>query len=683
MLAFSLHRIAALVTALCGLCFVFGTAGCISPATEVVFLIDTDIPVSVPGVLRVTVQWAGEGAVTTREYRWTRAPFTMLTGQDAGLDAGFGTTMFPASFAVVPNTTRPDRAFVAGVELILDNGITVRRRLSRTLLTHFRQTVDVFLAARCLDPSAGCQSEPCTRQLMCEEQGKTCNDNGDCVTPETLTRTEIDGSVDASRRPAECGRFGQACCLFAEQCRGGLSCSPTNVCVRCPPGSEACCDGETLRADGTACGMAAQTCLAGGRCQQGVCTPGGVLPNGSSCMPAANPCQTDGVCTDGVCTAPQSRPDGSVCSPTVDPCLVPGVCMNGMCNPPQLRPDGTVCERAADSCHVDGVCSLGTCTGQRPVANGTVCGRAMDSCHRDPVCTVGVCGAPVALAEGAICAPAGSSCQRAGTCRAGACTGVSNVMDGTVCAAAADPCQVNGTCRAGMCSGTTPQPDGTVCAMAPAGNVCQTNGTCTAGRCSGLRNVPNGAVRCAVAGSNCQTDGLCTNGACPGPGNVANGTVCRAAGVPACQNAGTCTNGVCGAVSNRPNGTVCGAGNNCQNPDTCQGGACANGGAVGNNVRPTATTQCCGGVEVSRASASHCNVCNLACATGTCAADAINGFGTQYYCRCTGANAQCTPRICRTGQASLNNRCACQNSAQCPGGSVCQNVNLAPNFCRP
>ncbi len=657
---------------------------CLSPATQIVFSVDTDIPIDVSGVLRVTVDWPSDAGPSTREFRWARGPFTALIAADAGIDGGLlGTTMFPTSFSVVPNPARNERSFVAVIELLLDNGITVRRRFARTLSLHVRQNVDVFLAARCLDPTTGCQNEPCTRQQLCEENGQTCGENGECVTPETLTRTELDAGPDGSRRPAECGRFAQGCCLYGARCRDQLTCSASGVCLRCPPGSEACCDGPTLRADGTACGMPAESCLTGGQCAQGVCMPGGVAPNGTVCGRSDNPCVSASVCTDGVCTAPLPRPDGTVCSPTMDPCLVPGVCMAGVCNPPQPQPDGMICERAMDPCHTDGICMLGACTGLRAVADGTTCGRAADSCHRDPVCTAGVCGASMVLADGAVCARAASSCQRDGTCRAGVCSGVSNVMDGTVCAAAADPCQINGTCRMGACTGTTPQPDGTVCAVAPPGNPCVTNGTCSAGRCSGLRNVPNGAVRCAVAANNCQTDGLCTNGTCPGVGNVANGTVCRAAGTPACQNPGTCTNGTCGPVTNRPNGTVCAPASACQNADTCVNGACTNGGAVANNTRPTATTQCCGGVSVARSSASHCNVCNLSCSTGTCAADAIAGFGTQYYCRCTGANAQCSPRICRTGQPSLNLRCACQNSTQCPGGTVCQNVNNGPNFCRP
>lgn len=659
-------------------------SSCISPATQVVFLIDTDIPVDVAGVLRVNVQWAGDSAPTVREYRWTRGASTMLFQQDGGMDGGvLGITNFPTSFSVVPNTARPDRSFVANIELALENGIILRRRVARTFITHARQTVDIFLASRCLDRAMGCHGQPCTRQQLCEEQGQTCGESGECVTPEVLTRTEMDGGDAAARRPPECGRFGQGCCLFGTACQGQLFCDPNGLCARCPPGSEACCDGEALRPDGTSCGMPAQSCLGGGQCQGGTCIPGGVLPNGTSCQRASNPCETDGVCTDGVCTAPQARPDGSVCSPTNDPCLIPGVCMGGMCNPPQQRHDGTVCDRAMDACHTDGICMLGACTGVRAVADGTSCGPAPDSCHSNAVCTAGVCNAPPMLPNGSVCARAASGCQRDGTCNNGVCSGVSNVMDGTVCAAAADPCQINGTCRAGACTGTTSQPDGTVCAMAPPGNVCVTNGTCAGGRCSGLRNVANGTVRCAVAANNCQTDGFCTNGTCPGAGNVANGTVCRAAGVPACQNAGTCTNGTCGPVTNRPNGTVCNAATNCQNADTCQNGACANGGARANNTRPTSTTQCCGGAEISRASATNCNVCGRSCPTGTCAVDAINGFGNQYYCRCSGANAQCSPQICRTGQAQLNNRCACQNNAQCPAGTVCQNVNLGPNFCRP
>jgi hypothetical protein len=650
------------------------TAGCTTPATQVIFAVNTDVAPSVRAVLRVTVRWAEDASETVREFRWARRG-TDRPSMEGGLEA----VPFPCEFTVIPTTGRPDTRFVATVELDLDDRITLRRRLSRGLLRGQTQTVQVYLAGRCLDPTTGCQGAPCTRLLRCEERGLSCGEDGECVAQDTPTATE-DGGVDVARVPATCGRFGEGCCLFGAPCGEGFVCAE-GICRRCPPGSEGCCDGEALRPDGTPCGTPAALCATGGTCRAGLCVPGTTAANGAVCARSTDPCLRDAVCQDGVCLPPVPVADGTVCERATNACQSDRVCMAGVCNPPQPRPDGTVCAPAAGPCQRDGICMAGACAGVTTVADGTVCAPAAGPCETDGVCMAGACEPPARRPNGTVCARATNSCETDGVCVAGACGPRGAVPDGTRCAVAADPCQVDGTCRAGACTGTTARPDGFVCANPS--NPCQTPGTCRAGRCPGVGRVADGTV-CARAANACQQDAVCSAGACGAVTNRPNGTVCAPA-ASACRTDGTCLNGACGPSGNRPNGTVCGAASACRLAATCQTGACVAGALQANNVRPSATTHCCGGVEVPRTSPTHCGVCDNRCVSGSCAGAAIPGFGTQYYCACSGS-AQCTPQLCRNGQATLNNRCACRDgsgSTECAGSTVCQMVSNAPNFCRP
>jgi hypothetical protein len=659
------------------------------PATQVQITVDTDIPLQVAAALRVTVRWTENSAPIVREYRWDRAGAprlrTVFDGgtQDSGLrldgdlDAAtisLGEAQFPASFTVIPAMDRSDRAFDATVELLLENGITVRRMVQRSLRSG-TQHVEIFLAARCVDPATGCRTQPCLRQTLCEERGQTCGEEGLCVTLTQPTRTEVNTGWDARRPVPGCGHMNEACCVWGSACQSMLTCS-LGICRGCTRSTDGCCDASGPQPDGTICGSSPPPCFNPSTCRAGVCTNGDLAMNGTTCTAGAA-CVMPGVCIDGSCMPPTPSPDGSVCAPSNDPCKQDGVCMSGTCNPPQPRPDGVVCDRSNNPCVQDGVCAGGMCTSRRNFADGTICARPMNSCQIDGVCVNGACSGPRTAPDGTVCAMAANSCQMNGTCRAGVCAPVVMVPDGTPCGMASDPCQINGTCRGGECTGTTSRPNGTVCAMAS--NPCQTNGTCNNGRCSGLGSVANGTV-CGPSVNPCQMNRACVDGACPPAQPVANGTVCAPSGNP-CQTDGTCTNGSCGPIANRPDGTVCGASTPCQSAPTCRGGACVQNPRP-NNTRPSSTTQCCNGVEVSRADINNCNVCGLRCpGGGSCQSRATSG--TQYFCTCNGA-AQCPANFrCRTGQPNLNNICACLGPGTCPASTTCMQIVDAPDFCRP
>lgn len=673
------------------LLWVISLTSCVLPATQVQITVDTDIPVQVAAALRVTVRWTENSAPMVREYRWDRAGAPRLQAvidasldgsrmpdgavlMDAGGNSTLGEAQFPASFTVVPSMERNDRPFDAVIELLLDRGITVRRTIQRTLRSG-TQHVAVFLSARCVDPAVGCRSQPCLRQTLCEERGQTCGEEGECVAFTTLTRSEVPVGWDAHRPVPGCGHMGEACCLWGSACNSQLTCSE-GICRGCTPSNDGCCSAAGPQPDGTICGAAPATCFNPSTCRAGVCTQGELAMNGTTCS-MGGPCLMPGVCNEGSCSPPMPSPDGTVCAPSNDPCKQDGVCMSGTCSPPQPRADGTICDRTNDPCKQDGVCMAGSCTSRRNFADGTICARPGNSCQIDGVCSNGVCSGPRTAADGTVCAPAANSCQTNGVCTAGVCSPVGRIADGMPCGMATDACQVNGTCRGGECTGTTARPDGTVCAMAM--NSCQTNGTCSGGRCSGVGNVANG-TQCAPSANPCQIASVCTNGTCPPLQNAPNGTECAPTGNP-CQTAGTCSNGTCGPITNRPDGTVCGAATACLNAPTCRAGTCTPNPRP-NNTRPSATTQCCNGVELGRNDINNCGVCGLHCpGGGTCQSRATSG--TQYFCTCNGA-AQCPGNFrCRMGEPNLNNICACLANNACPGSLTCRMIVNAPDYCTP
>lgn len=323
-------------------------ASCSIPATEILVVVDTDVPASLPFTLRVRVSKGLDAARAGDVREWQRA--------SAGGDGG---VMFPASFAVVPGDG-PRDGFVR-VEI---EGQTQRAVLKRTLNLRFvprlrGAMVRVVLTSRCLAPAMGCRAgtSVCTIQELCEQQGQTCGNDGTCVAPEAPLETDGDAGLDA-RPPPACGAYGQPCCAVGPQCSTPLSCT-NGTCRRCTDSEERCCNGADL------------------------------LPNGTTCAISMDPCKRSGTCTDGVCSAIADAPDGTDCganSNTADVCRPRRACVSGACTGFINAADGTPCaERNLAQCEAERTCRSGTCPSVR-VAPNTVCRYSTNACQLDARC---------------------------------------------------------------------------------------------------------------------------------------------------------------------------------------------------------------------------------------------------------------------------------------------------------
>ena len=298
-----------------------------------------------------------------------------------------------------------------------------------------------------------------------------------------------------------------------------------------------------------------------------------------------------------------------------------------------------------------------------------------------------IVGAPACGAYAQTCCNIGTPCPGGLSCVSGTCRRCTDPMEvccnrdallpnGTECAMTSDPCRLAGVCTDGVCAAVTNAPDGTQCAAAS--GPCTMPSVCMTGTCT-PQLVMNG-TDCGANADVCRPRRACQGGACTGFINAMTGTTCGSANPATCRAAPNCAGGVCQPAGPIANGTVCRAPRDrCELNATCSGGTCDANPSRGNNTAVDGTTICCGGNEVSRGDPNNCNICGLRCGSGNCVREAIDGG--QYYCTCSGT-AQCSPRICRVGQSSFNNRCACENNAECPTGN-CVNVSFAPNYCAP
>lgn len=169
-------------------------SACVSPATVVEVLIDTDAPMDRAFSVTATVTRTGDTSPI-------RMPLQIERGTGAGQVA------FPTSFGVQPPA---DGARNDAVTLRLEATIPSRaagepdirfRRTARWSFTRgVRGQVRVYLPVRCGSITEGCASaSPCTVAALCEESGLTCGNDGTCVRPEVVPESPSDASVrDAS-----------------------------------------------------------------------------------------------------------------------------------------------------------------------------------------------------------------------------------------------------------------------------------------------------------------------------------------------------------------------------------------------------------------------------------------------------------------------------------------------------
>lgn len=370
--------------------------GC-APATQALVLLDTDLDPSTPLVVRAQVSWADSPQDPGVVHEWRRLPRRAPGGFDAGtsdagalaLDGSLAPLDFPASFGITPGDGPHDRRVTLEVRATAPDFV-VRRRVSFAFVPGSLAYLRLFLTVGCVRPTTGCQREPCTVQQRCEEQGLTCGDTGSCVDVTSVLRADAGVGPDSSA--FLCGAYGLPCCPGATPCASPYQCA-SGTCARCAAGDEACCDGPSLRADGTVCASTANPCMTAGTCAQGRCQPTAAMPDDTPC--GADPAPTD-------------------------PCVDAPVCRSGRCVP--TTPSGVPCGPAPSNpmCQARGVCSGGACGPLQPLREGLSCGAAnARTCDLAPLCRAGVC-TPRNAADGSSCADPANSCDTS-ACRGGAC----------------------------------------------------------------------------------------------------------------------------------------------------------------------------------------------------------------------------------------------------------------------
>lgn len=379
-------------------------AGCASPATQVLLVVDTDVPATLPFTLRARVMRGHEGGRRVTLQEWLRAP--------QGTNAG---ERFPASFTVIPGDGPRDG--LVRVELEGESqGSVIRRTVNLQFVPRLRgATVRVFLSSRCVAPAMGCRTAgvSCTVQQLCEELGRTCGNDGACVVPETelevntadagfdVRSIDTGVAVDAS---GPCGAYGQRCCPGASPCEGPLSCA-NGTCRRCTDSAEVCCNGADWLPNNTTCAMTMDPCKRAGTCTDGVCSPVANAPDGTDCGAGPDTCRPRRACVAGACTGFINAMNGTQCAAqNLAACEAARTCNNGACAPAARIAANTVCRPSGNSCELDARCGAsGACPANpnrpdnfRPSAtthccNGAEVSRA--STRHCNVCNLGCSGA--------------------------------------------------------------------------------------------------------------------------------------------------------------------------------------------------------------------------------------------------------------------------------------------------
>jgi hypothetical protein len=502
----------------------------------------------------------------------------------------------------------------------------------------------------------------------------------------------------------------ESCAALHEACVEGR-CLPTACAgVTCPPGQRCArgvcfperCDPQVCAADEVCLGDACLnwncvwvTCPAGSFCLDGDCAP--------------IRCQTDLECDDrNACTRDTCRPDqGCVYQP-----------VDGPCN------DG-------DGCSMDDRCQAGVCRGDpldtdgdgyvAAACGGDDCDDARAGVHPgaqegppgDATCADGLDNDCDGLTD--LQAPACGECARDEDCDdADACNGQERCQDHRCLSGDPPDCDDRNACTQDRCEplqGCVHEAfaDGVECAPRSCQGLVWTRRVCQAGQCGrdeAIRDCNDGQ---ACTADSCSAAGGCTNAP------VTNGTECGSrycnglewrrqtcqsgactgsALQQNCNDANVCTNDACAAAtgcSHTHNTAACASDSNSCTNDVCSGGVCRHN-YIGDHQQcigaSVSAQRCCGGsCRDIRSNTSHCGGCGAACASGQACEDvssttscSSHPAGVSGRCRCS-SNSQCPQgQICRL-QTPYANRCAPENSADCPNRTFVD-VSSCPNYCR-
>lgn len=157
-----------------------GLSGCVLQATEVLVIVDTNVPGE--RALDLTASVALDGSATQVHYTWVRRPGTP------------GSVQLPSSFAVVPpSAAQQESLVILALHLHVDPGthgeppIEFKRTARFRFIRHQTTVVRMFLPLECGAASHGCTTvaDPlCTVAQRCEDTRQTCNDEANCASPD-------------------------------------------------------------------------------------------------------------------------------------------------------------------------------------------------------------------------------------------------------------------------------------------------------------------------------------------------------------------------------------------------------------------------------------------------------------------------------------------------------------------
>lgn len=483
-------RIGAVLAILASLALFAGAAaGCTSPATQLVVVVDTDL--AIPGEVdqvSVTVEGPSGAMETERSTLADRSRLPLTLG------------VSPSGDALGPITVTAMGRHVGTLVVLREHRVTLVRGETRMLVMH--------LSAECVGASAP----------SCDDT-ETCTDRGCEAVEVDATRLPAWTGTPPSLRDAgpspdggrsdggrgDAGADAAAGCSTADDCNDGNPCTD-DVCTatgcRNPENTVACddrvfCNGLDTCAAGTCSVHAGNPCGGATTCSEAL---------GGRC---------EGCRSDTDCPTPTYGAYGA-CEFS-DGCAVNGehartvrrfTCTAGSCVPSD-SPERTTCSRAS----TDGrPCASRTCAAEGP------CGGFSDECDEtgeatrscfEGVCSAGSCST-VPVTETVSCSRStnGAACGPGGGCGGwSACTGFAEPCgtSGT----RSRSCQDRGTCGGGSCSVPGPRTETEGCGRSTDGVVC---GGDVCGGWSGCSY----ASECALGGAQTRTcqPQVCGGGSC-------------------------------------------------------------------------------------------------------------------------------------------------------------------------
>ncbi|MBI5510248.1 MAG: hypothetical protein HY903_15940 [Deltaproteobacteria bacterium] len=576
-------------------------------------------------------------------------------------------------------------------------------------------------------PGELCVDAGCAPASAANACGPT-NPGGACVAASLC----LDGVCYPLRDAELCNPNNPAgVCGAGEYCNGGLctpvtpgeGCSalnPDGFCdafERCVAGS---CTAPELP-DACSVSLPAGRCPTGAVCVAGVCTP---LDSGVACTldNRAGVCPRDYQCVAGYCVAAVGQ--DAPCAPNnpYGRCPAGQGCADGGCR--QITPDNVCSEWMADGlcpsgmvCHVyfptgcqiaPGVEPCGVAHPEGPCADGGVCVDGVcalrpcstaipdGTCPNGLMCAAGECLFPTCgplVPYSGVCPP-GYVCAD-GVCRSlsgaqcaashpdGACVDAAFVCDdrsgaptfGTCvprCSPGAEDgyCGGGRACQAGFCLG--PCASGVVCRFSgqccPVGDECPDAETCVPA-CPAPRVRCNNNQLCCDQGLECRSDGICVPRCDSGIRCGVSGELC-CTGTEVCSEALECRR-ACAAPARPCADLCCAAGETCLH-DQCvaEGGSCRDFLDCDYNQYCEPTLGRCLPADVAGD-----QVCQYP--------RPAEIFNPALEWRFTGLWPDCRPSFdCRGGECALScdadtdcegacvdQRCTCQNNADCVAGS--------------